>query len=185
MAKRNPMNKRYQKDTQVGSTRKSAAAAKPKRSAGSESSSSSKKSSSAKRTSAAGRGRIELPPDIKKLQKFTFGLLGGAVLLSLLYLWQGKTMGVAGSVVLGIAYALMFTALYIDFTKVRPVIKALQRGEKVSTVSTAKSVKADKSEKPQKDAKSDKAGTSEKPDEGASPGEPAGDVEETGSGSES
>ena len=146
MAKRSPMNKRYQKDTQVGSTRKSAAAAKPKRSAGSESSSSSSsKSSSAKRGTSAGRGgRIELPAEIKKLQKLTFGLLGGAVLLSLLYLWQGKAMGVAGSVVLGVAYALMFTALYIDFTKVRPVIKALQRGDKVVSSPGPKSAKADK-----------------------------------------
>ena len=184
MARRSPMNQRYKKDAQVGTTRKSAASAKPKRAASSGTASSSS-SSSAKKGASARTGPVKLPPDIKKLQNFVFACLGVAVLLSVLYLWQGKAMGSYGSLLIGVSYALLFGALYIDFTKVRPVIKALQRGEKVSTVSTAKSVKADKSEKPQKDAKSDKAGTSEKPDEGASPGEPAGDVEETGSGSES
>ena len=148
MAKRNPMNRRYQKDTQVGSTRKSAAAAKPKRSSGEGSSSSSSKSSSAKSSSSKSslsRARVELPPDLKRLQKIGFGLLGGAVVLSVLYLWQGKQLGVAGSVMLGVAYALMFTALYIDFMKVRPWIKAHQPGGVGGKPSTpSKDIKATK-----------------------------------------
>jgi hypothetical protein len=158
MAKRSPMNKRYQKDTQVGSTRKSAAAAKPKRSAGDGSSGSTKKSSSAKRTSASSRGRVELPPELKRLQKISFGMLGGAVVLSLLYLWKGPQLGIAGSVVLGVAYALMFSALYIDFAKIRPYMKAMQqRG------SGPKSTKPDKSQTQDKPAKAAKAATAEKP----------------------
>jgi hypothetical protein len=159
MAKRSPMNRRYQKDTQVGSTRKSAAAAKPKRSSGEGSSGSTKKSSSAKRTSASSRGRVELPPELKQLQKISFGMLGGAVVLSLLYLWKGQQIGIAGSVILGVAYALMFSALYIDFVKIRPYIKAMQQGRDVS--SGAKSTKPEKSQKPDKPAKVEKPAKTE------------------------
>jgi hypothetical protein len=159
MAKRSPMNRRYQKDTQVGSTRKSAAAAKPKRSSGEGSSGSTKKSSSAKRTSASSRGRVELPPELKQLQKISFGMLGGAVVLSLLYLWKGQQIGIAGSVILGVAYALMFSALYIDFVKIRPYIKAMQQGRDVS--GGAKSTKPEKSQKPDKPAKVEKPAKTE------------------------
>ena len=157
MAKRNPMNKRYQKDAQIGSTRKSAAAAKPKRSAGAGSSSSrSRRASSSKRPSTTSRRRVELPPELKKLQKISFGLLGGAVLLSLLYLWKGQQAGVLGSVMLGVAYALMFTAIFIDFGKIRPWIKAKQAGvaKAAAPVKDAKPEKVAKGEKGEKGAES-------------------------------
>lgn len=128
MARRNPMNQRYKKDAQVGATRKSAASAKPKRSASDVSSSSSSSSSAKKGSSSARTGAIKLPPEIKKLQNIVFICLGVAVLLSLLYLWQGKSLGTFGSIVIGVSYGLLFTALYIDFTKVRPVVKLLRAG---------------------------------------------------------
>lgn len=126
MARRSPLNQRYQKDAKLGSTRKSAAAAKPKRS--SEGGGATTKTSGKAKGGSAGRGgaarRIELPPEIKSLQKFTFVLLGVAVALSALYLWQGKNWGTWGGIVLGAAYVMMFTALYFDFARIRPAIKA-------------------------------------------------------------
>ena len=73
----------------------------------------------------------QLPPDLKKLQKISFGLLGGAVVLSVGYLWRGKDWGVYGSAMLGVAYALMFTALYLDFARIRPALKAIREGRPV------------------------------------------------------
>ncbi len=49
MAQRSPSNPRYQKDARVGSTRKSAASAKPKRGAGERKASESSKSGSGKK----------------------------------------------------------------------------------------------------------------------------------------
>lgn len=131
MARRSPLNKRYQKDTKVGSTRKSAAAAKPKRSNASGSSSSSS-SRSKTRSSSARRltPKVQLSPEVKRLQKFSFGMLGLAVVLSVIYLLRGRAMGTYGYIIIGLAYALMFGALFIDFAKVRPALKAAQRGEK-------------------------------------------------------
>lgn len=131
MARRSPLNKRYQKDTKVGSTRKSAAAAKPKRSNASGSSSSS--SSRSKTRSSSSRRltpKVQLSPEVKRLQKFSFGMLGVAVVLSVIYLWKFRTPSTVGYIIIGLAYALMFGALFIDFAKVRPAIKAAQRGEK-------------------------------------------------------
>ena len=130
MARRSPLNKRYQKDAKVGSTRKSAAAAKPKRSNASGSSgSSSSRSRSGSSSSRRPTARVQLPPEIKRLQKFSFGMLGAAVVLSAIYLWKGRAMGTYGAIMIGLAYALMFGALYIDFARVRPALKAAQRGE--------------------------------------------------------
>jgi len=129
MARRSPMNPRYKKDAQVGTTRKSAASAKPKKAASS-SSSSSGSSSSKKASTAARTGPIVLPPEIKKLQRYVFGMLGVAVLLSIAYLvWFNKNPGTIGSILIGLSYALLFGALYLDFTKIRPVTKAIRRGE--------------------------------------------------------
>jgi hypothetical protein len=128
MARRSPLNRRYQKDTKVGSTRKSAAAAKPKRSSG-ESPSSGTQKSKGRSSSARPSSRIQLPPEIKKLQRISFGMLGVAVALSILYLLKFRTPSTAGYVIIGVAYALMFVALFIDFTRVRPTIKAIQKGK--------------------------------------------------------
>jgi len=138
------MNRRYQKDVKVGSTRKSAAAAKPKRS--SSSGSSSKRTSSSK--SRSSYQPVQLPPEIKKLQRTSFAMLGGAVAISVLYLWKGKEWGTYGALMLGFAYALMFAALLIDFTRVRPAIKqargqgAGKAGGKSATTSGGQSSKS-------------------------------------------
>lgn len=131
MARRSPLNKRYQKDTKVGSTRKSAAAAKPKRSnASGSSSSSSSRSKTRSNSSRRLTPKVQLSPEVKRLQKFSFGMLGVAVVLSVIYLWKFRTPTTVGYIIIGLAYALMFGALFIDFAKVRPAIKAAQRGEK-------------------------------------------------------
>lgn len=142
MARRSPLNKRYQKDANVGSTRKSAAAAKPKRSSASSAASSSSAKTSSSTRSRAGAQRFELSPELKKLQKISFGMLGVAVVISLLYLWQAKNLGGYGSLMLGFAYALMFGALYIDFVKIRPAIKAGQKGQSAQASSAKAQAKS-------------------------------------------
>ena len=52
-----------------------------------------------------------------------------AIAISLLYLWKGKAWGTDGGIMLGFAYACMFTALYIDFAKIRPYQKAVRKGQ--------------------------------------------------------
>ena len=144
MARRSPMNPRYQKDAQVGTTRKSAASAKPKRTASS-GSSSSKSSGSARRGTGTSTGRIELPPETKKLQRTVFILLGIAVVLSAFYLlaenrgWLGSLPPIVGSITIGVSYALLFTAIYIDLTKVRPVTRALRSGQPLPTKASTSS----------------------------------------------
>ena len=95
MTQRNYMNDRYRKGANVGSTRKSAAKAKPVRKQGSVEASSSAKSDNAKakRAAAAASDGIErdfagLPtsPEIKKWRRVWWGLLlGGLAMIGVSY----------------------------------------------------------------------------------------------------
>jgi hypothetical protein len=80
-------------------------------------------------------------------------MLGVAVVLSAIYLWKFRTPSTPGYVIIGIAYALMFVALFIDFTRVRPAIKAAQRGQ----ASSAARSKTDKSGRGERSAGSSSA----------------------------
>ena len=168
MARRNPMNQRYKKESQVGSTRRSAASAKPKRTASSGASSDSSKSGS--KSTPSRTGRIQLPPETKKLQMIVFICLGVAVAISVLYLllFNDKQAGPIGAVMLAVSYGLLFVALYLDFTKVRPVMRALRRGEQPPTKPTKPepTTKAETTTKGETTASAESAGDAESVDDG-------------------
>lgn len=115
------MNPRYQKYTEPkGQTRKSAAAAKPKKAG----SSSSSKGSSSPKKSAPRQALITDPPteEYKRLRRIWWILLLSSVActggsLAARKWLPGQTM-LAG-VLLGLGYAGIFSALYLDLTKLR------------------------------------------------------------------
>lgn len=123
MAKRNPMNERYQKHTSPsGKTRKSAAAAKPKRPKAGEPT--SKPSARDKRREAMRKrtGVLHPPtPEYKRMRRIWWIFLGGAIVLSTLswVLWRNVDNRMYGNVVLFTAYACMGIAVWIDWSKLR------------------------------------------------------------------
>ena len=133
------MNARYQKHTEPkGQTRKSSAAAKPSRKKGDSSTSSS--SSSSKKPATRSTTYIDPPtPEFKRLRRIWWiGLGSGLALVAVSFgirTYFGKPgmasqawASPAGAVALGLAYAAIFYALYIDWSKMRPMRKEYQSG---------------------------------------------------------
>ena len=139
MARRSPLNARYQKYTgPEGKTRKSASQAKPKRSSTGPSSPSGAKSSEVKKAAAV-RAAVPDSPAYKAARKLWWTLLlAGLVLTAMSWLLRAylHTTWAAGAsaVALGLAYAAIFYALYIDWTRLRP--------ERKAAIANAKSGKA-------------------------------------------
>jgi hypothetical protein len=150
VSKRAPTNARYQKYQEPpGKTRKSAAAAKPSRKATSGSSSSA---SSKSKSSAGTKARFDpQTPEFKALRKRWWTLLViGVVLVTLswgvryidkpgnplhdasftLNSFTITYAGLLAAVTLGLAYACIFYALYLDFAKMRPMRLAAASGAK-------------------------------------------------------
>lgn len=155
MARRSAQNPRYRKDAQVGSTRRSASSAKPKREAG-EAGSSGGKASGSKGSSAKGKPSVPFEPDtpeFKRWRKIWLGLLLGAVVFSV-GAWFGKETP-AGSIGLVLAYAALFGALWIDFTKIRRMRKEWREEHADGKGKPAKTAKSDKAEKTAKTEKSE------------------------------
>lgn len=138
MSQRNPMNDRYQTDEHQGQTRKSAASMKPKSKAASsvrvqpkvKSKQQKKAEQKAARTkqSEIDRQYYNPPtPQYKRLRKIWWGLLIGAIAMTALS-WVGRSFlpEVATYVALGLAYACIIGALYVDFSKIRKVRRAYQ-----------------------------------------------------------
>ena len=163
MARRAPNNPRYQKYTgPEGKTRKSAAAAKPKSaSSGSGSKSTSKKSSSGSKSTSKTSALAMRNPDTAEFKAYRrqwwISLVVGLALTAVSYAIQvyvkapwGRT---AQAVTLGMAYAAIGFAFYIDWKKMRP----LRREAYQST----KSGKAPKpaAEKPSKKASAERTTT--------------------------
>ena len=129
MARRSPMNARYQKFTgPEGKTRKSASQAKPKRSSTGPSSPSGSKSSDSKK---AAPSRLAVPdsPAYKAARKLWWTLLlTGLVLTAVSWLVRGYVhtswANVASAISLGLAYTAIFYALYVDWMRLRPERKA-------------------------------------------------------------
>jgi len=142
MARRSPANARYQKYTgPEGKTRKSASQAKPKRSSSGPSASTTKSKTASKGSSAA-RTKVAETPEYKASRKLWWILLGvGLVMTAVSWLIRGYVhttwANAASAIALGIAYAMIFYALYIDWTQLRPARKAMLSGKPV-----AKPVKA-------------------------------------------
>lgn len=136
MGRRSAQNPRYQKDAKLGSTRKSAASAKPKRSAG-EVATPSKKSSGSKKPTAA-----QINPDtpeFKRWRKIWLGMLIAAMILSAGSFLFRESNTLATQIALVLAYACIFGAFFIDLTIIRKM-----RKEWLETGGAAGKAKADK-----------------------------------------
>jgi hypothetical protein len=163
VSKRAPTNARYQKYQEpAGKTRKSAAAAKPSRKATGTSSTASKPKTAAGRRAA----RIDpQTPEFQALRKqWWILLLTGVILVTASwgvryidkpggFLSAGRIAigsfnmtyaGLLASVTLGLAYACIFYALYLDFAKMRPMRAAAAKGDRPPS-KPAKPTKADSS----------------------------------------
>ena len=131
MARRSPMNERYQKTTAPGGkTRRSAASAKPKRDLAGESSS---KSSSSKKSPGSSKQSFTINPpteEFRRWRRVWWILLLSSLVFTLgsvaiqYWLAPAGTDGsdpwtVAGRIMLGLGYGGIFAALYIDWTKLR------------------------------------------------------------------
>lgn len=142
MARRSPMNERYQKNTApAGKTRRSAASAKPKRDQGKGSSSPSKKP-------AEKRPPLVMNPpteEFRRWRRIWWILLGVSLVCTFGSLavrqWLAPTMGstmiTVANALLIIGYAGIFSALYIDWTKLRGMRREwmeLQKSGKVKAV---------------------------------------------------
>jgi hypothetical protein len=163
VSRRSPTNARYQKYQEpAGQTRKSAAAAKPSRKATGTPATASKPKTDAGRRAA----RIDpQTPEFKALRKrWWILLLTGVVLVTASwgvrflekpgsFLSAGRialgslNMSYAGlfsAVLLSLAYACIFYALYLDFARMRPMRVALSKGDQ-SASKPAKPTKSDSS----------------------------------------
>lgn len=150
MARRSATNARYQKFQEpAGQTRKSAASAKPKRSSSTKPTKSAK--SSAKKS--VKRSPIAVEPataEFKAVRRTWWILLGVALVLTTAswairaYVQTPWSAQVATGV-LGLAYGSIFYALFLDWTKMRPMRKAAFQAAK-----SGKSVKR-VAEKPSSD----------------------------------
>jgi len=122
MARRSAQNQRYQKDAKIGSTRKSAASAKPKRSAGEVSTPSKSSTSSSKKKTTSAMINPDTP-EFKMWRRIWLGLLVGAMLLSLASFAFREDYVQATQVALILAYAAIFGAFFIDLTIIRKMRK--------------------------------------------------------------
>ncbi|MEA5019827.1 MAG: hypothetical protein VB027_05620 [Gordonibacter sp.] len=138
MSQRNPMNDRYQTDDHKGQTRKSAASAKPKTKAASsvrmeptvktkQQKKAAQKAERSKQTQLDRKYYNPPTPQYKKLRKIWWGLLIAAIVFTALsFLGRAWLPEVASYIVLGMAYACIIGALYVDFSKIRKVRRAYQ-----------------------------------------------------------
>lgn len=151
MARRNPLNERnINKDAKTGSTRKSAASAKPVRKAAdtvyvkSAGSSKSKPLSKAEKKEqrkkdterenkvyAASTAMTKATPEYSKYKKIWWGILILAIVATVVaWIMQlnRESFGEVGMIVaLVVAYAAIIFALILDFWKVRPIRKEMRK----------------------------------------------------------
>lgn len=125
MARRSPMNERYQKNTApAGKTRKSAAAAKPKRHAAS---SATSKSSAGKPAEKRKLMAVNPPtPEFRFWRRIWWALLITAMLLSVgtWFLYRDPDLRKIGQYGLLVSYAFIGAALWLDMTKLRRMRQA-------------------------------------------------------------
>lgn len=172
MTQRNPMNDRYQTDEHQGQTRKSAASAKPKSKAAAsvrvQPTQKTKQQKKAEQKAArAKQSQIDRQyynpptPQYKRLRKIWWGLLIGAIALTALS-WVGRSFlpEVGTYISLGLAYACIIGALYVDFSKIRKVRRAYQE-EMMSKKSKEMRAQEKKAKAAQRAAKQQEAETPE------------------------
>jgi len=136
MARRSATNPRYQKDAAVGSSRRSAASAKPKRGVGE-----SAEAAASRKKGKKKKPRVQWNPDTPEFnlwRKIWLGLLAaamvtsaGAFLLRELQPW--------GTISLVVAYSCLFGAFFVDLTKIRKMRKQWLASQKDGTEKSSKS----------------------------------------------
>ncbi|PKQ15292.1 MAG: hypothetical protein CVT67_10320 [Actinobacteria bacterium HGW-Actinobacteria-7] len=130
MGRRSPSNERYQKFTSpAGKTRRSAAAAKPKRAIAAPSKPSKTVKSAkekAKDKRAAALNIHPTTPEYKRLRLIWWLFLGGAIVLSTAswFLWKSPELRGWGNYILVAGYAFIIGAIYLDWSKLRPLRQA-------------------------------------------------------------
>lgn len=136
MARRSPMNKRYQKHgTPKGQTRKSAASAKPVRSASTGSSKPAEKKSFRERMA---EGTPQTPEYKRNRRIWWIALMVGAAALGISLIFSlesvidklGTTATTASLVLTSISLVAIGYAWYIDLRKIRPELKKFQESPK-------------------------------------------------------
>jgi hypothetical protein len=139
MARRSPTNPRYQKYTgPEGKTRKSASAAKPKKASSASSKPSSSKSSGGtkpkSRSSAIAMRNPDTPEFRAYRRQWWIALVIGLTLTAVSWVFQTYVhtpwARSAQALTLGMAYAAIIYAFYIDWTKMRPMRKAAYEAAK-------------------------------------------------------
>jgi len=126
MARRSPTNERYQKSTApAGKTRRSAASAKPKRSGESDSAPVKSTGSAKSKPGPTRAGFSAHPPtdEYRKIRRVWWVFMGTAVVLSTAswWIWRQPVDRNIGTAVLALAYASIGVAIWIDWTKMRPM----------------------------------------------------------------
>jgi hypothetical protein len=155
VARRNPLNARYQKNTApAGKTRKSAAAAKPSRSdhaPAKSASSSSKGSSAGKKPSVLANPDT---PEFRYWRRIWWVLVASALALTLasFALLSYAHQRTASNIVLGFAYGAIFMTFFVDWYKIRPMRKGAYEAAKSGKPAKASDKPA---EKPEQASKSD------------------------------
>ena len=157
MSQRNPMNDRYQTDEHRGQTRKSAATMKPKTKAAAtvrvqptqktkQQKKAEKKAVRAKQADLDRQYYNPPTPQYKRLRKIWWGLLIGAIVLTALSFFGRSFLPEMGTyIALGLAYACIIGALYVDFSKIRKVRRAYQ--EEMASKKTKEMRAAEKKQK--------------------------------------
>lgn len=130
MARRSPLNPRYQKNTApAGKTRRSASAAKPKRSG--DSKPAAKKAD--RPTFREAWNSVPTSPEIKRWARFRWALLGVAVVLLLVVLLAGKFVQSNRTFAIAITVGYLAAiggSLYIDMAVIRPLREKAKAAEK-------------------------------------------------------
>jgi hypothetical protein len=123
MGRRSPQNPRYQRHADIGTTRRSAASAKPKRGAGNAGDSSAGKSKGSGASKKPTRQLDIVPdtPEFRRWRKIWVGLLVAAIVFSLSAWFFRESM--SGNLSLVFAYSCIFSSFFIEFTKLRPMRK--------------------------------------------------------------
>lgn len=159
MSRRSPLNDRYKKGLEPkGTTRKSAASAKPVRK-------DAKPAAAPKKTSVREQYAATMPdtPEFKRMRGWWWKVLGIAVVLLVISLVLtmkkfapivGRTGELVSLILSWVALALVGFAWWLDLRKVRPMVRAHQEGitveEYEARQAAAKRKRAEKSKKDDK-----------------------------------
>lgn len=119
MGRRSASNPRYRKDAQLGTTRRSAASAKPKRAAG-------ELSKRETRTPVRKQPAWAVVPDTPQFRiwrKIWFGLLIAAMIFSIGAYAFHKSNPPVATLSIAFAYSCLFSGIFIDLFKIRRMRK--------------------------------------------------------------